>query len=349
MDITISDGRGRRLDVRVELSGSDLIVHSRSGQDRNPDYRPAVEALLVTLDAARIGYEVYLDSQPVQMLPLDRRRLSVPVVGPVADRFNNLVRAMNADSASNGAYRRIRFVTSAHQADIVRALTPVARGNVARSSAARAIEVERIPAFELRKVTSGHIDNAVSKLLRGGDAPNFADSRDYDVLAPGNVRLPPKKVFGLALEEALGIEAFPGHFTAGRGNPCFLLIEAAGYPIIARTDAAPLEQEPVDPDLAAAEGHSKVIQHLKRERKPALAAAKRRAMIAQLGFLRCEICEIIPSQKLGMHGDAVIEVHHANVQVRRMAPGHVTRLADLQCLCANCHRIVHREMIAGKL
>jgi hypothetical protein len=27
-----------------------------------------------------------------------------------------------------------------------------------------------------------------------------------------------------------------------------------------------------------------------------------------------------------------------------MAPNHVTTLDELQCLCANCHRIVHRDL-----
>jgi len=343
MDIVITDPQLGKLNARVELSGSELIVHSRSGRDRNPNYRPAVELLLARLDAAGIGYEIYLDSQPVQHLPLTQRRLIVPKSGAVDDRFNALVRAMNNGSSSNGAYRRIRFVTAAQQNEIHRALSQTKSfPNVTAVSA----QVERLPATELRKVTSTQIDRAVSRLLAGEDAPNFSDSRDYDVLAPGNVRLPPKKVFGLALEVALGIEARPGHFTAGHGSPCFQIIEAAGYPIISKTERIVPDSTTVDPDLSAAEGNPKVVKHIKRERNPALAAAKRRAMLEQAGHLYCERCRIVPSEELGAHGDAVIEVHHANIQVADMAQGHVTRLAHLQCLCANCHRIVHREMAA---
>ncbi len=61
------------------------------------------------------------------------------------------------------------------------------------------------------------------------------------------------------------------------------------------------------------------------------------------GYLQCERCKLIPSQALGPHGDAVVEVHHAGIAVSDMEPGQITRLADLMCLCANCHRIVHRE------
>lgn len=343
MDITITNSIGGKLDARIELIGSDLIVHSRSGQDRNRDYRPAVETMLTRLDAARIGYSIHLDSKPVQHLPLSSRRLSVPKTGSVEERFSTLVHAMNKASSSNGAYRRIRFVTDAEQGDVLRALSGVTQRSIV---SARKPKVDRLPASELRKVTAANIDRAIAQLLAGGDAPNFAESRDYDVLAPGNVRLPPKKVFGLALQTALGIEAYPGHFTAGHGNPCFQIIEAAGYPIIAKTEPSPSSEIAIDPDLAAAEGNQKVVKHIKRERNPALSAAKRRAMIDELGHLRCERCALVPSQKLGPHGDAVIEVHHAKKQVAEMTQGHVTRLADLQCLCANCHRIVHREMAA---
>jgi predicted HNH restriction endonuclease len=102
--------------------------------------------------------------------------------------------------------------------------------------------------------------------------------------------------------------------------------------------------EPIDPDLAAAEGQPKLVAHIKRERKPALAAAKRRAMIAEHGLLKCERCNLIPSTELGPYGDSVIEVHHAVTKVSEMLAGHITRLADLMCPCANCHRIVHREL-----
>ena len=152
-------------------------------------------------------------------------------------------------------------------------------------------------------------------------------------------------MFGLALQTATGLEARPEHFTAGLGTPCFEALEDAGYPVIRKGESIPGRGvDPVDPDLAAAEGQPRLVAHLRRERKPALAAAKRRAVVEALGHLQCERCGLVPSAALGPHGDAVIEVHHAGTQVAEMGAGHVTRLADLVCLCANCHRIVHREL-----
>lgn len=43
-------------------------------------------------------------------------------------------------------------------------------------------------------------------------------------------------------------------------------------------------------------------------------------------------------------GEACIEIHHHATAVAEMGEGHSTRLEDLQCLCANCHRYTHRIM-----
>ncbi|WP_446728945.1 HNH endonuclease [Pseudoduganella sp. OTU4001] len=39
-----------------------------------------------------------------------------------------------------------------------------------------------------------------------------------------------------------------------------------------------------------------------------------------------------------------MEVHHSETQVSQMERGHKTSLDSLQCLCANCHRLVHRQL-----
>jgi hypothetical protein len=339
--VELRSDSGAPLNARVEIDSRGVVLHSRSGADRNRDYRLALETLLTRLDAAAVLYDIYLDSAPVQKLPLDQRKLAFPRGLPVPERFNAIVRAMNVGSSSNGAWRRI-LIRSLH--GDTTALVDAVRG--AREAAGDA-EGTRLPATQLRQVTSEDIDRAIEFLGNGGDASNFAPSRDFDLLTTHGARLAPKKVFGLALEYALGIEARPEHFSAGLGTPCFQMLEAAGYPIVRKDEAVPGQgAEPVDPDTALAEGRPKLVAHLQRERKPALAAAKRRAMIEQLGYLKCERCDLVPSQALGQFGDAVIEVHHAAKQVAEMPDDHITRLADLVCLCANCHRIVHRELAA---
>lgn len=340
-DFVIRSAAGQPLNVRVELDDRGLVVHSRSGTDRNRDYRQAVDIILSRLDAAGIRYEVYLDSAPVQHQPMATRKLNFSRGGQPSERFNGLVRAMNAGSSSNGAWRRILIAAEGQ--------SPAALASaVSAALQSPPSDRGRLSANDLRRVTNADVDFAVSRLLAGEDVPNFDPSRDFDLLAPGGERLAPKKVFGLAIQKALGVDARPEHFSAGLGTPCFQILEAAGYPIIRKAEPVPQERlGPTDPDLAAAEGSIKLVAHLRRERNPALAAAKRRAMITQLGHLQCERCKLIPSQALGPYGDAVVEVHHAGTAVAAMVPGQATRLDDLMCLCANCHRIVHREARAA--
>lgn len=217
--------------------------------------------------------------------------------------------------------------------------------------------VERLPSTELRRVTALHIRRAADRLVAGEDAPNFAESRDYDVIADGQL-LAPKKVFGLALEQALGIEAFPGHFAAGWGQPCFELLEAAGYRIVEKAEASGTSSAtasrkvavPPDPEeLSWAEGSTRLASHLstERHRAPKASAQKRLEVRAtNNGRLTCENPDCLTDWYAvfpATVADAVFEIHHT-VPVASMPVGHATVLEDLQCLCASCHRAEHRRM-----
>jgi 5-methylcytosine-specific restriction protein A len=37
-------------------------------------------------------------------------------------------------------------------------------------------------------------------------------------------------------------------------------------------------------------------------------------------------------------------VHHQAVSIAEMSDVQITRLDDLICLCANCHRVTHHEL-----
>lgn len=91
-----------------------------------------------------------------------------------------------------------------------------------------------------------------------------------------------------------------------------------------------------------AEGQVRLVSHLKRERAGGLSRAKKAAFLRDHGKLFCERCSLDP---VSAYGDAAaetcIEVHHGKTMVSDMVPGYLTRLEDLQCLCANCHRFVH--------
>lgn len=92
------------------------------------------------------------------------------------------------------------------------------------------------------------------------------------------------------------------------------------------------------------EGSVKLRTHLRKERHWRLAKAKKEAFINEHGKLTCERCQLDPEAKYGsINGRAVIEVHHTK-PVKDMEPNAIVLLSDLQCLCANCHRVAHSEL-----
>lgn len=149
---------------------------------------------------------------------------------------------MNAGTDSHGAWRRILLDVPGQSAlDLMGILksagAPSVPSNV--SSKGVALKVERLSSAEQRAANSTHIALAVGELLAGHEMPQFALSRDYDMITPDGDRLAPKKVFGRALELAGVVSnAMPGHFSAGWGQPSFELLEAAGFSIVPKSEAA---------------------------------------------------------------------------------------------------------------
>jgi hypothetical protein len=96
-----------------------------------------------------------------------------------------------------------------------------------------------------------------------------------------------------------------------------------------------------DPELAAIEGEPRMFFHLRRERDPALAKAKREAAKEMDGCVRCEACGVSAKDKYpGLQGD-ICEIHHRRPLAEAVEPV-ATKLEDLAVLCANCHRAIHR-------
>lgn len=200
----------------------------------------------------------------------------------------------------------------------------------------------RLPTETLRLVRPAHIEDAIVSF--DGAIHNFGDSRDYDVVLPSGERLPPKAIFGLALEQVIGRSATPNDFTAGLRTVCFEAIGEAGYRIVRKGAEVPTDEDEED-ETSWAEGSKRRIEHLRRERVRGLARMKKQQFAAEHGHLSGERCGLIPSRQLGPLGDACIEVHHSAEAIAAMTSASRTRLSDLQCLCANCHRIVHRETL----
>lgn len=99
---------------------------------------------------------------------------------------------------------------------------------------------------------------------------------------------------------------------------------------------------PFGPSTDYEEGRELWKLHRTRERAP-VSKAKKDQYRRRHGKLQCERCGFDPVEEYGTtDGEACIEVHHVETLVSEMKPGHKTSLDDLQCLCANCHRLVHR-------
>lgn len=378
-EITIRIAPGKTLDAKVEVQNGRIIVHSRSGAGanaRNPDYRPALEAILDRLAANSIKPDIYLDSRPAQKKPLSERLIAkgLQLSGSVSEQFSFLVRAMNAGTDSHGAWRRILLhAPGQSELDLTEILNGAKPASVTRGpEPKRAVtKVERLSATEQRAVTSRHIASAVGDLLAGHALPQFAASRDYDLVTPDGDRLAPKKVFGRALELAGTVSnAMPGHFSAGWGQPSFELLEAAGFSIVPKNEAAEeaarrktmtgqarKEAGKLADSIGAdreerawIEGDRRMASHLRVERKrSAKAATAKRAAVrsANNGKLICERCETDWYQVYHYSvAEAIFDVHHT-IPLADMEYGHQTTIEDLLCLCANCHRAEHRKMALG--
>ncbi|MEP2726948.1 hypothetical protein [Roseibium sp.] len=161
----------------------------------------------------------------------------------------------------------------------------------------------------------------------------------------------------MAIERALGIEAFPAHFSAGWSQPSFELLQAGGYVIVPKgepvagdkADSPGSSRLPnADADRRWVEGDPKRVDHLRRERAPGLARDKKAAVLAATGKLACEECEFEPA---ATHGPAFLYAGlniHPKVPFADLPPGTATALADLALLCATCHRIEHRKFALAK-
>lgn len=247
------------------------------------------------------------------------------------------------------AMRQVRRLSPVSAQELDRVLGTAA---VASGSDGDRRSQERLPAELLKQATPDLIFASVAALLDG--APHgFGESTEYDLITDEGQRLPPKAVFGLALSRALDREILPKHFSAGEDSVCFRLLREAGYRIALKGEEPPataefeFDHDDTPPEVYP-EGTRVLKQHIGRERKPAVGRAKKAEFVKKHGRLYCEMCRADPVTVYGSeHGEACIEVHHARVQVRDMPVNHGTLLEDLQCLCANCHRFVHRLLRRG--
>ena len=353
--VEIVDSRGRKLDALVEIGNSQILLHSRSGtgeRARNPDYRKALETIFERFDSEYETPETFLDSGPARRKSpsMEARRLVAAdeVFADAKDFASTVINRSNANSKSHGAWRRLLMRVPPMPDYALRAIVD---GTVERRRG-------RLPAELLRRVERRHVDTAIAELRSGrGRWTRFENSTGWDLFPDdGGEPLPPKKVFGIALAEALRTYTGPDDFTSGA--QIFELLRGLDFrvePVSALPSSHPSPSSslsgrprtvtPTDEERSWMEGDRRLARHLVRERSGSMPAQFKAGFRIAHGKLFCQRCarDYVDVYKDAEIAEACFEVHHT-VPVSKMARGHVTTVDQLQLLCANCHRATHREM-----
>lgn len=358
MKFRIADDNGLTLDANVLLEPSAIIVLSRggtagSGNSQNQDYPSALRLILQRLRAyGRAITGAWVDSVPAQALPLPERQIyfsedatedAKTLFSLFGKRMEQVAKAPGSIPNKGNRNKRLRIeVATASIGELASVIGAKADADVPRSAL-------RLPASDLRKVTETEIWSAIDRLRMGTVEHGFDEPLEYQLVTDDGALLPPKAVFGLAASEALGFPVRPVNFTGGVGTVCFEMLEGAGWSIVRKGIKGTGAASAPEPDEREwAEGDERRLAHIRRERHPGVARAKKAQMRQLHGKLFCEDCGLDPVAQFGEDGEACIEVHHRATEVAQMAPGHATKLADVECLCSNCHRVRHRRMKNGQ-
>lgn len=92
-----------------------------------------------------------------------------------------------------------------------------------------------------------------------------------------------------------------------------------------------------DPDLGVMEGKERLITHIARERNREIVYEKKQQALNQ-GILKCCVCEF---SFIDSFGTEFIECHH--IKPISESGETTTKLENLELVCPNCHRMLHRK------
>lgn len=92
-----------------------------------------------------------------------------------------------------------------------------------------------------------------------------------------------------------------------------------------------------DPGLGVTEGKERLITHIARERNREIVYRKKQQALKQ-GLLKCCVCEF---SFIDSFGTEFIESHH--IKPISESGEIITTLEDLELVCPNCHRMLHRK------
>jgi hypothetical protein len=109
-----------------------------------------------------------------------------------------------------------------------------------------------------------------------------------------------------------------------------------------KLDANARAADDIDPAEQFLEGDRSIRQHMRTERNPLLRRRAKDLWRFRLGRLKCIACGFAFEQRYGPIGADFIEMHHESPVAALRGRSAVTP-EQLKPLCANCHRIVHRQ------
>jgi len=98
-----------------------------------------------------------------------------------------------------------------------------------------------------------------------------------------------------------------------------------------------------DEDISVKEGKVIYRLHKLRERDQGINRKKKEKYFKENGKLDCEVCGFDFADTYGELGKGYIECHH-RIPLSELEPNSTTSLDDLALVCANCHRMLHREI-----
>lgn len=97
-------------------------------------------------------------------------------------------------------------------------------------------------------------------------------------------------------------------------------------------------------DLTGEFPEGKIVErtHKARERNNQVISIAKEKFKKQHGRLFCQVCGFDFEKAYGSIGKDFIEGHHT-IAVSEMTTDHKTKEEDIAMLCANCHRMVHKQ------
>jgi 5-methylcytosine-specific restriction protein A len=113
-------------------------------------------------------------------------------------------------------------------------------------------------------------------------------------------------------------------------------------------EIAKIEDDETTEADSVKEGQILYKLHKVRERDRRIIEVKKKRVLKEKGELQCEACGFNFEQTYGKIGKGFIECHHL-IPLSNFESSKETKLEDLALLCANCHRMIHKDINASTI